>query len=355
VEALWKSILDVLTMLVIPDWAALINLIPVGLALLVVAFFAFTIYRFATVGPARRAPARLAPVPPAGLHMPGGSAAPILVAFGAFSLFFGLIFRPALPVGVALIVLTLLVWGREAIRDYHHIEPASALPVVVHEPPPGLHMPGPSIRPFLGALGSAALLGGLVIRGWVLILAVVFLAYTLVGWLVDATAEYRMVERADRTGHLENPPPRRMPVRTLQAFAVLFVLVGMFQLGIFPPPSGATAGGPGASPGASAGPAQSLPPGTLLVVAKDIAFQQHELQAPADKPFSIQFQNADPAGVPHNVEIRAEDKTTVIQDQPNTDGGKETTYQYQPLKAGKYVFICKVHPVPAMTGTLTVQ
>jgi len=143
----------------------------------------------------------------------------------------------------------------------------------------------------------------------------------------------------------------------LLIFAVLFVLVGMFQLGIFPPPSGATAGGgePGASPGASGAPAQSLPPGTLLVVAKDIAFEQHDLQVPAGQPFAIQFRNADPAGVPHNVEIRAADGTTVVQDQPNTDGGKETTYQYQPLQAGKYVFICKVHPVPAMTGTLTVQ
>ena len=88
-------------------------------------------------------------------------------------------------------------------------------------------MPGPSIRPLLGALGSAALLGGLVVGGWVLILAVVFLVYTLIGWLVDATAEYRKTVEADRTGHLENIPTRRLPARTLQVFAVLFVLVGL--------------------------------------------------------------------------------------------------------------------------------
>src|SRR5437762_1284427 len=130
-EALWKSILDALTPLVIPDWGALVNLIPVGVAILGVAWFALTLRRFATAGP--------------------------------------------------------------------------------------------SVRPLLGALGSAALLGGLVIKGWVLVLAVVFLAWTLVGWLVDATAEYRMTERADQTGHLENIPTRKSPTRTLQVFAVLFV------------------------------------------------------------------------------------------------------------------------------------
>ena len=116
------------------------------------------------------------------------------------------------------------------MRDYDHLEPAAArCPAVVHEgPPPGVHMPGPSIRPLLGALGSAALLGGLVVGGWVLILAVVFLVYTLIGWLVDFTAEYRKVEEADRTGHLENIPTARLPVRTLQVFAVLFVLVGLW-------------------------------------------------------------------------------------------------------------------------------
>ncbi|HYN70397.1 MAG TPA: cupredoxin domain-containing protein [Candidatus Eisenbacteria bacterium] len=364
-EALWKSILDILTPLVIPDWGALISLLPVFVAILVVAWFALTIRRFATAGPTRRAPARVDPIAPPTLHMPGPSIAPLLAAFGTFALFFGLVFRPALPFGVVILIVTLAIWGREALRDYEHLEPSPLPPVVVHPgPPPGVHMPGPSIRPLLGALGSAALLGGLVIRGWVLVLAVVFLAWTLVGWLVDATAEYRMTERADQTGHLENIPPRKWPGRTLQAFAVLFVLVGMLQLGVFPPPSGTTAGGPGASPGASGapagsgapgGPAESLPPGTFLVVAKDVAFDTHDLTVDAGKPFAIDFRNEDPAGLPHDVDIRAADTTTVVQDQPYTDGGKESLYQYTPLQPGTYVFICSVHPIPAMTGTLTVK
>jgi len=202
-----QPLLDFLTPIVVPDWGALVALIPIGLLLLVLLWLAMTLRAFAGAGPTRRAPARIKPIPPPSVHMPGGSAAPILAAFGAFSLMVTVIIGgPAILAGVTILVITLLLWGREAIRDYHHLEPASSLPVVVHEPPPGVHLPGPSIRPLLGALGSAALLGGLVIKGWVLVLAVVFLAYTLVGWLVDATAEYRMVEQADRTGHLENPP-----------------------------------------------------------------------------------------------------------------------------------------------------
>lgn len=364
-EALWKSILEALTPFVIPDWGFLVSLLPLLVAILGLAWFALTLRRFATAGPTRRAPARIDPVTPPTLHMPGPSSAPILAAFGTFALFFGLVFQPFLPVGVLILIVTLALWGREALRDYEHLDPAPSLPVVVHPgPPAGVHMPGPSIRPLLGALGSAALLGGLVIRGWVLVLAVVFLAWTLVGWLVDATAEYRMTERADQTGHLENIPERRLPGRTLQVFAVLFVLVGMVQLGIFPPPSGATAGGPGASPGASGapagsgapgGPAESLPPGTLVVVAKDVAFDIHDLTVDAGKPFAIEFRNEDPAGLPHDVDIRAADKTTVVQDEPHTDGGKDTLYQYTPLQPGTYTFICSVHPIPAMTGTLTVK
>src|SRR5206468_7217501 len=122
-----------------------------------------------------------------------GSAAPIVVALGAGGLFAGLVIGGiAIAVGAVILVITLLVWFREAVRDYDHIEGRPQLPALVHEgPPPGVHMPGPSIRPFLGALGTGALLMGLVIGGWVLLLAVIFLVWTLLGWLVDFTAEYR--------------------------------------------------------------------------------------------------------------------------------------------------------------------
>jgi plastocyanin len=362
------TLLGIASIFVQPDWSTLLALFPVFLALLFIAWLAWTFRKFATLGPNRRAPARIQPITPAHVHMPGGSAAPILAAFGSGALFLALVVpaiapdwgAPALLLGVTLLVATLLYWLREGMRDYAHLDgegeaavAARRLPAVVHQgPPPGVHMPGPSIRPLMGALGSAALLGGLVVGGWVLILAVVFLTYTLIGWLVDFTAEYRKVEEADRTGHLENIPDRAIPARALQVFAVLFALVGMWQLGIFPP---ATAGG-GGTPGASGEPSgPSLPPGALLVVAKNIAFDPLELTVQADQPFTIVLRNEDAPTVPHDIDIRTGEGGDVLQEKPNTEGGTSSTYEYTPLAAGTYQFFCSVHPIPAMTGTLTVE
>jgi plastocyanin len=355
-KTLLDSVLEVAAVFITPNWNELLKLIPLGLLLLFLAWFAFTLRKFATVGPSRRAPARVQPVTPPGVHMPGGSLAPIVVAIGAAALFMGLLAGGiGLLIGGTVLVVTLLIWGREALRDYDHLEPTTRLPAVVHPgPPEGVHMPGPSIRPLLGALGSAALLGGLVIGGWVLILAVVFLVYTLIGWLVDATAEYRKVEEADRTGHLENIPTRRLPMRTLQVFGVLFAIVTLAQLGIFPPPPATAGGEPGSSaaPSAPAGP--EAPPGSLAITAKGIAFEQKELSAPAGQPITFFLTNQDAPGTPHDVVLK--DKSgNPLKEVPPTDGGKSQAYTYDPLDPGEYEYICSIHPIPAMTGKLTVQ
>jgi plastocyanin len=352
------TLLGVAAVFITPDWNALLALFPIFLGLLFLAWFAFTARKFATLGPSRRAPARIEPITPAHLHMPGGSAAPITVAFGAAFLFAGLVIGgAALALGATILVITLLVWFREAVREYDRLEPAQRLPAVVHEgPPPGVHMPGPSIRPLLGALGTAALLGGLVIGGWVLVLAVVFLVWTLIGWLVDFSAEYRKVEEADTTGHLENIPPRPLPLRTLQVFAVAFALLALWQLGIFPPASPATAGGPGASPGASGAPgAPGAPPGALTVVAKNIEYEQKTLEVDAGKPFTIFFDNQDPASVTHDIDLHSADGSQLLKDQTPIPGGTSQAYQYDALQPGTYQYICSVHSIPAMTGTLTVK
>jgi len=93
---------------------------------------------------------------------------------------------------------------------------------------------------------------------------------------------------------------------------------------------------------------------TLQLTAKNIQFDKTTLDVPANAPFAIDFKNEDTAGVPHNVEIR-DASGNVIQDQPTIDGGQETTYSYNPLPPGTYTFICKIHPIPSMTGTLTVH
>ncbi len=356
-EALWQSILDLLSQVVIPDWGELIGLLPLGLAGLVSLWFAWTIRRFATAGPTRRAPARLTPAAPPELHMPGPSYAPILAAVGAAALLWGMVVGGnALLVGAIILVLTVLYWVREAIRDYDHATHAEMLPAVIHGgPPPGVHLPGPSFRPLLGALGATTLMAGLVIGGWVLAAGAIILVATVAGWVMDAGAEYVKTAEADRTGHLENIPAPGWPRGLVQGAAVIFVLAVLVQTGVIPPKSADTAV-PGGSPAPSGEPSGAPgAPGEIAIVAKEIAFSTLSLEVRADEPFSISFDNQDPPGVVHDIDIRAADKTTVIQNQEVVNGGATVTYAYDPLPAGGYVFICSIHPIPQMTGTLTVK
>jgi mono/diheme cytochrome c family protein/plastocyanin len=110
------------------------------------------------------------------------------------------------------------------------------------------------------------------------------------------------------------------------------------------------------SPGATAAPAASIPPDTVTLdlVALNFAFDKSALEVSAGKPFAINLDNQDQPGTLHNVELRTSDGTVIV-DPPNVDGGASTTYLYDPLPAGTYTFICQVHPIPAMTGTLTVK
>lgn len=100
-------------------------------------------------------------------------------------------------------------------------------------------------------------------------------------------------------------------------------------------------------------PAPSVPAGGPLVKisAAKIAFSTHQLQAPADKPFTIEFTNNDP--LQHNVAIRKGDEV-VFTGAPFIGPGT-TTYVVGALAAGEYTFICDFHPFPAMTGKLTVK
>ena len=70
--------------------------------------------------------------------------------------------------------------------------------------------------------------------------------------------------------------------------------------------------------------------------------------------FGIRFINNDPPPVDHDVDIRTTDSTTVLANNATILQG-EITYTIGPLEAGTYTFICSVHPIPSMTGTLTVE
>ena len=89
----------------------------------------------------------------------------------------------------------------------------------------------------------------------------------------------------------------------------------------------------------------------LKVTAANIKFDTHELTVGAGEPFQIEFTNQDT--LPHNIGIYQGAKEVFRGDVQN--GAGTVTYSVPALEAGDYTFICDYHPVPDMTGTLTVK
>jgi cytochrome c oxidase subunit 2 len=122
------------------------------------------------------------------------------------------------------------------------------------------------------------------------------------------------------------------------------------EAGASPPPT------PSGEPVPSGAPPASGAPGggpILELAARNIAYDQASLQAPADAPFQIAFDNAD-AGTPHNVAIHEGSSTgPEVFKGEIFNGPDRRTYDVPPLAAGTYGFVCTVHP--NMTGTLTVN
>jgi plastocyanin len=369
-DKIWTGILDFTSKLVIPDWGALVNLIPVAIAALVVLWLLLTVRRFATMGPTTRGRSRITPLPPPGIHAPGPSYAPVFAAVGLFALLAGLVFGGLLvPIGGVVFVLSLLYWGREGLAEYDHLSGADRLPAVVvapREPPPGVHMPGPSFRPILASLALAILFLGLVFGGWLVAVGIISLAVALIGWLGDARAEYRKAVEADATGHLEALPAPSWPKRVLGVMGVLLVIALILNAGILPPKAPAAASGPGASgapagsgaapgsggPGGSGAPgASGGPAGAVSIVAQNVKFTTTDVAAPANKDFTINFDNKDPS-TPHDVDILASDGSHLFDGQVVT-GPKQVTYQVKALAPGSYKFICSIHPT-LMTGTIKI-
>ena len=313
-DQVWNAILDFTSKLVIPDWGALIALIPIAILALVVLFIAWLLYRLTHLGPRRRGKGRVRPAPPP-----------------------------------------------------DHTAHATTLPAVVHAPPPpGVHMPGPSFRPILAAIAVAVILYGLVLGGWLVGAGIVMLVVSLIGWFRDARAEYVMAERADESGHLEALPAPRAPTGTFAFFGALFVLALILNSGLIPSgaangSTGGAAASPGGSPGASGAPSggpapsgappASLPATDLTLSAQGIQFSAAALNASADKAFTLGFTNDD-SGIPHNVEI-ADGSGTLVFTGDTVTGVNAIVYNVPALKAGAYKFQCKWHP--NMVGDLTVK
>lgn len=360
IEELWNGILELTAQFVIPDWGAVIALLPILVLAPIAAILIWLFVRLWRAAPAQRGKGRIEPRTPAGIHMPGPSFAPILASIGAFMLFLGLVFGGlVLVVGAIAMAVTLLYWLSEAVRVYDRDLGATAppLPEVVHDgPPEGVHMPGPSFRPFLGALGATMLMLGLVFGEWLLAAGIIALIATLIGWLVDARKEYVKTVEADATGHLDNIPPPRTPRLLLTGLGVLLVGAIVVQAGWLPPrdADGGTGPTPSGEPGATAGPgASEAPPAgpeaDIVLTAFNIQFDTAAISGPADTPFTIALINNDPA-TPHNVELLDASGTSVWKGEI-FNGVETRVYDVPALPAGTYTFLCTVHP--SMTGTAT--
>ncbi len=90
---------------------------------------------------------------------------------------------------------------------------------------------------------------------------------------------------------------------------------------------------------------------TIQLSAQGIQFSTAQLQAPAGRAFTIEFENND-LGIAHNVDILDANNTSIFKGAV-FPGVATQTYQVPAMKAGTYSFICDVHP-NIMTGTLTV-
>lgn len=108
--------------------------------------------------------------------------------------------------------------------------------------------------------------------------------------------------------------------------------------------------------GGSQAPTETLPPDAQIVevTAESLAFNVTELTVDAGKTWGIDFTQKDSGVGGHNVEIRTEDGTSLFKGEVLLEPG-ETTYTAPALDAGTYTFICSIHPIPTMTGTLTVK
>jgi plastocyanin len=368
-QEIWNGILELTSRFVIPDWGSVVALLPLATFIIVVVVLLRLFWLIGRADPPRRGKGPVRPRTPAGLHMPGPSWSPIFAAIGVFLLFLGLVYGGAILLlgGIAL-ALTLLYWLAEGLRIYDHDigETVPKLPAVTHDgPPPGVHMPGPSFRPIIGAIGVTMVMLGLVYGGWLLLAGVIALTLTLVGWLVDSVAEYRRTIEADRTGHLASGPAPRTPRLLLWTLVVLLIGGAALQFGWLPPggaaggeaaaqPSGEPAASgeppPSAAPAGSGAPPASATPADVTLTAVNIAFDQSAITAPAARPWTLALVNEDSA--PHNVEFKDAAGASLFAGEPFS-GPATQVYDVPAIEAGEYTFLCTVHP--SMTGTATFQ
>ena len=393
------QLFQLLQQLLLPDWSDLIRLLPWVIIALVIVWLVFTgiQWRRAAAPNRSRVPARLrGGAPPPGIHLPGPSRWPFVVPIGAAILLFSFVLvprdaqsNPTQPVNAPMFVIGMIVtivaiigWLRDAMREWRDTEhgahepalavagghaaalmPGGALvparagtmitaeaepEFVAVEPPPGVHMPGPSPWPFFAPIAVTLMLFGVIFSS-VLIVGGLILAFIAVGgWLRDAWKEWQSTEEVGHAVPETRDPVKAWPKRLVPIFAGVIAvsfLIALAPLGLnylnslTPASAGPTPVGVPAVPEISASTAVSFDTGTLVV--------------PAGRPFDLVFHN-NQDGVPHNVELAdSSARANVFFEGEQITGVSEITYNVPAIDEGDFYFLCSVHP--NMNGTLQVR
>jgi plastocyanin len=192
----------------------------------------------------------------------------------------------------------------------------------------------------------AAFDGGLWGYGWiwasVATLAVVMLAmyalarpyYHRIRFVATALAEGSRAVTPEQFEKLLKAP-RSLVIAAIGVAGLAVILYLMLfkpTLGMTPAPAEQTAaGGPG-----------------IVLEASELTFDARRLEAPANERFRLRFANN--SSVAHNVSIYGRDGEPLFTGEISA-GPRVTEYSIPALAAGRYRFVCDVHP-QQMTGTL---
>jgi hypothetical protein len=398
---LFEQLLALLAAIVMPVWNDLIQLIPLVLVVGVVVYLLFTLWQWRSNG-ARNKPRlipRYAGGAPPGVHMPGPSRWVAVVPLALAAIIFWFVLTtigkmPGWPWGGLLILLAIILpivavigWLRDASREWRETEyghaaagqlPAGAATGVLtagstssavalvparagalvpasgtalatgaeeRQPPPGVHMPGPSPWPFFAPIALMVIFYGVIFSPALIVGGVVMGVIAAAGWLLDANREYTSTEAVGHAVPRTRDPRAVWPRRLLSIYVAVIVVsliitglpaIGQFLAGLAPPPPGETPVAVPAQPEISASTAVSFDTTTLVV--------------PAGRAFQLVFHN-NQDGVPHNVEIAdGPDKTTIYFSGQQITGVDSITYQVPNLEAKNYFFFCVVHQ--NMNGTV---
>ena len=221
-------------------------------------------------------------------------------------------------------------------------EPARRL-----EPPPGVHMPGPSAWPFFAPIAMIVLLYGVIFSAVLIVAGLILAVIAMAGWYIDAGREYFSTEAVGHAVPATRDPVRAWPRRAVPVFStviIIGVLITLVPIGL---------GYLNSLTPAKATPTPiSVPAVPEISASSAVSFDTKTLVVPAGREFDLVFDNKD-AGVPHNVQIDdSSARTTILFDGDIVTGVASQTYHVPALQPGDYYFQCKIHP--NMNGTVKV-